>query len=190
MSETLADAIGFQQEHTALRYVTRAGELLESNGRLLAGPRQSGLGLVSRRSELRSLQQEILQLNQTLQQTEHKLQHLKNEIGEAEQLVETQATAHNQVSAELTEARIQRQAAGNRHKTLASQLETVQSEIVVAQEKLTIAEQRHAGKSRSTGQNERASRTTGKQISAKSAKDSTNREPTTGRILQSHRCQS
>ena len=144
--ETLADAIGFQQEHTALRYVTRAGELLESNGRLLAGPRQSGLGLVSRRSELRSLQQEILQLNQTLQQTEHKLQHLKNEIGEAEQLVETQATAHNQVSAELTEARIQRQAAGNRHKTLASQLETVQSEIVVAQEKLTIAEQRHAGK--------------------------------------------
>ncbi|MCP4194234.1 MAG: chromosome segregation protein SMC [Planctomycetaceae bacterium] len=141
--ETLTDAIGFQQKHTGLRYVTRSGELLESDGRLLAGPRQSGLGLVSRRSELRSLQQEILQLDQTLQQTEHKLKHLKNEIGDAEELVENRSTAHSQVTAELTEARIQRQAASERHKTLAKQLETVQQEMVVSQEKLTVANQRH-----------------------------------------------
>ena len=45
------------------RFVTRSGEVLEADGTMCGGPRQASGGLVSRRSELRSLRTQIQQDN-------------------------------------------------------------------------------------------------------------------------------
>ncbi|MBM99804.1 MAG: chromosome segregation protein SMC [Planctomycetaceae bacterium] len=141
--ETLSDALRLRQEHasSSLRFVTRSGELLQADGRLLAGPRQAGVGLVSRRSELRSLQQEIIELASQIRQSENKSEQLKSEIGEAEETVEDKSNAYNAAAADLTEARVQCRAAGDRHAILGEQLEGVSTELIQAQEKLNQAQQ-------------------------------------------------
>lgn len=140
--ETLSDALRLRHEHaSSLRFVTRTGELLEADGRLLAGPRQAGAGLVSRRSELRSLQQEIIELASQIRQSETKSEQLKSEIGEAEETVEGRSNAYNAAAADLTEARVQCHAAGDRHAILGEQLEGVSTELIQAQEKLDQAQQ-------------------------------------------------
>ena len=45
-----------------IRFVTLAGELLEPDGTLMVGPRLHATGLISRRSELRALREQIEQL--------------------------------------------------------------------------------------------------------------------------------
>jgi len=71
--ESLVDAVEFSRSLRApLRFVTRAGEVLERDGRLLIGHGEASLGLLSRRAELKSLQVEIDQLHEdvaALQQT-------------------------------------------------------------------------------------------------------------------------
>ncbi|MBX9580319.1 MAG: AAA family ATPase, partial [Gemmataceae bacterium] len=53
--DTLADARRLAVGLPGCRFVTPAGELLEPDGTLTAGPARSGAGLVSRKSELRDL---------------------------------------------------------------------------------------------------------------------------------------
>jgi len=58
--DSLADALELHQSGPAgWRYVTTAGELLEADGTLRAGPLTAAMGLLSRRSELEALVQQI-----------------------------------------------------------------------------------------------------------------------------------
>ncbi len=57
---TLADALTLAEgPGRGLRFVTERGELVEPDGTLYAGPRNSSTGLISRRSELRVLERQI-----------------------------------------------------------------------------------------------------------------------------------
>lgn len=55
------------------RFVTSGGEIVEADGTVFGGPRLSSGGIVSRRSELRSLQTQLHQLTQQEQLLEQKL---------------------------------------------------------------------------------------------------------------------
>ena len=133
--ETLADALRLQRETPApgLRFVMRSGELVEATGQLLAGPRQSALGLVSRRSELRSLQHEILQLEQDLVSAESEVTRLKTQIATAEQHVDQHADRYEQAATELMQARLATAKSRDRVQNLESQLEVLQRDIQEAE---------------------------------------------------------
>jgi chromosome segregation protein len=72
------------------RYVTAAGELLETDGRVLAGPAAeggvSGAGLIGRRSELRRLHNRIGQLDTTIAADQQTLAQLSDRAAHLETL--------------------------------------------------------------------------------------------------------
>ncbi|MFT3788048.1 MAG: hypothetical protein QM770_18065 [Tepidisphaeraceae bacterium] len=62
--ESLADAIALHREAPAgFRYVTPAGEVVETDGTLRTGPLGAAMGILSRRSELEALAQQISELD-------------------------------------------------------------------------------------------------------------------------------
>lgn len=59
IAEVLADARAFAAKKPGFRYVTRDGELLEADGTLTVGTHHSETGILSRKSELRELKQQL-----------------------------------------------------------------------------------------------------------------------------------
>ncbi|MDB5313837.1 MAG: smc 2 [Gemmataceae bacterium] len=59
LADTLADARQLAGSFPCHRFVTRAGELLEPDGTLSVGPPKVGTGIVSRKSELRELRDQL-----------------------------------------------------------------------------------------------------------------------------------
>ncbi len=69
--DTLATAVGFRKLSGAgLRFVTSSGELLENDGTIVVGPTGTSTGLISRRSELASAQQETKHYRYQLSEAE------------------------------------------------------------------------------------------------------------------------
>jgi chromosome segregation protein len=72
------------------RFVTETGEVLEADGRVLAGPAQAGgeTGLIGRRSELSSLNEQLQQIQAEVEADEQKLQELSDQATHAEQVAD------------------------------------------------------------------------------------------------------
>jgi len=84
--ETLADAVSLSQgEGRGQRFVTRSGQLLEADGALLVGPRRLSEGLVSRRSELRSLRGQIAEYDEQIARLEQEMHDLQARVDREEQ---------------------------------------------------------------------------------------------------------
>jgi chromosome segregation protein len=128
--ESLRDALRLRAlVPQKVRFVTRAGELLEADGRLLAGPRQATLGLVTRRSELRSLQLEILELEPQLQKTEERVAGLKSDITSCKQDVDLLTSRYDDAADTLMNARLATRSAAERVATLQQQRADVTSQL-------------------------------------------------------------
>ncbi len=86
--EDLAQALELRgQMPDGCRFVTRTGELLEADGRVLAGPLNGAAGgLISRRSELSLLQQQITELDAEISRDAQKLSELSDQAAHAEQV--------------------------------------------------------------------------------------------------------
>jgi len=123
--ESLSDALRLQAaDSRGVRFVTRAGEILEADGRLLAGPRQASLGLVSRRSELRSLQQEIASLEPQVTRAEQRIEQLKAQIQAAQEELDRRTTGYDEAASRLMEARLALRTATDRWQGLLQQQQT------------------------------------------------------------------
>ena len=114
----LATSIG-----RGLQFVSAAGDVIAPDGAVSIGPRVAASGLVSRRSELRALREELAKLDATIAADEHNLGLLEAEVHEHEQQLTTQA-------AELAEAH-DRQAA---QQSIVAQLDTRRAELTAQQE--------------------------------------------------------
>ncbi|MFO0903467.1 MAG: chromosome segregation protein SMC [Pirellulales bacterium] len=98
------------------RFVTRAGQVLERDGIVIAGPRQSAVGLISRRSELRDLRQRAAVLESQIAGGQREVLRLQENIDQQDVRVRTLATEHQQLAARLTEQHV-------RTRSLAEQLQ-------------------------------------------------------------------
>lgn len=78
--ETLGDALWMRERGGALRFVTRAGEVLEADGTLTVGPAPGAWGLVSRRSELRVLRQQVSEVERQVIERRQELQDLGRQV--------------------------------------------------------------------------------------------------------------
>lgn len=102
--KTLADATRLRQNKSQeVRYVTMDGEVIEADGTIIVGPKSSAAGLVSRRSELRSLSRELESLQSEIQTTEKGIEHLKKANTEDEQLVQKLIGQNTELSKKLAD---------------------------------------------------------------------------------------
>lgn len=66
----LAAALSLSNAHRTIRYVTLDGELLEPEGALSGGKRQGQVGIISRKSELKKIEEDLVHIRQTLEKLE------------------------------------------------------------------------------------------------------------------------
>ena len=104
--ENLAHAL--QLAHSVgrgLRYVALSGELLEPDGTLVVGPRNASSGLISRRSQLRALQSQLIDSQAAIDASQQNLAALAEQIAEKQKQVDQHNAEHRQAVDALAEIR-------------------------------------------------------------------------------------
>jgi len=131
--ESLAQALDLKRRHPRCRFVTLAGELVDVDGAVTAGPRQEAGGLISRRSELRLLKTQIADLDRQIKVVEQVISAVEDKIGQQLQSAEELTTANKQLGEEISENRVQLRSAEERLGSLAKEQETLSAERRAAQ---------------------------------------------------------
>jgi len=104
--DRLAYAIELSQNtRRNANFVTLAGEVLRSDGTLTAGPRQKTSGLVSRRSELRALRQQLQEFETHIAQAADQVAAAARQIEEQETRLQTRAVEHQRALDAVAEQR-------------------------------------------------------------------------------------
>ena len=129
---------------TGVQFVTRNGEMLAADGTLSVGPRQAATGLISRRSELRALRQQIQQLEVKIEQASEEVERLQTRIGDEEQAVTVLGEDHQRASDALSEQRLRLNASQQRDSQLSQQQTIFESELASAKSQFESASQRIA----------------------------------------------
>lgn len=127
--ETLADALALSKTvGKGLRFVTPKGEVLEADGTLVIGPAQAALGLISRRSELRALQREILDLQRRGAEFAEEITRLQENIDRQDRQHQLLAETCRQSDAALADQRVRTRALADRQQLLEQERQTIAGE--------------------------------------------------------------
>jgi chromosome segregation protein len=132
--ENLAAALAsFRREPAAgYGYVTLAGELLSADGTLVVGPRHTSSGLISRRSELRALREQLAELEGRVQQAETAVLRLDQQIVKDQEQAEALAAEHARAADALAQHQHKITAAEERQSQLARQRPALEAELTAA----------------------------------------------------------
>jgi chromosome segregation protein len=145
--DTLANALHYSNDiGRGLNFITVAGEVVGPDGTLLIGTHQSTTGLLSRRSELRAIHEEITKLHQQHEQASKQCQDLEASIA-AEERTALQLTAeHTHLTEQSNEVRLQTESAQNRRKQCADRLQELanQRDMALHQTESTTSELLHS----------------------------------------------
>ncbi len=87
------------------RFVTLQGELLEDDGTLFAGTVRSETALLTRRSELRRLKNDLLRLDRTIADGERQLADVSQSLKGVERIIETATSEKQELADRLAHAR-------------------------------------------------------------------------------------
>ena len=87
------------------RFVTLQGELLEDDGTLFAGTVRSETALLTRRSELRRLKNDLLRLDRTIADGERQLADVSQSLKGVERVIETATSEKQELADRLAHAR-------------------------------------------------------------------------------------
>jgi len=122
-----------------LNYVTVVGEVVAADGTFIVGPRQSTTGLLSRRSELRALVDEINEMESEAKQQEASCANLEAAIFENEEVRQRLAANHKQQTAMLAKVQLQFAAMRERADQANRQHTTAAAEFSAADKDATVA---------------------------------------------------
>lgn len=101
--KSLEDALNCHVRST--RLITLQGDLIDPDGVLIAGPRSSAVGLVSRRSELRVLKREAAELDQDIIERVAQLQKCEQDCKRLEKQSQTFLNEHSEIATKLSDHR-------------------------------------------------------------------------------------
>ena len=147
---TLADALALSKTvGRGLRFVTAKSEVLEADGTLLIGPAQASLGLVSRRSELRALQREMLDLQSRIAQFTEEITRLQENVDRQQRQHQLLGDTCRQADAALADQRVRTRTAEDRQQLLEQERQTV-----AAERQSSLAEHETAQRERDEGRRE------------------------------------
>ena len=105
--EKLEHALQLAGDHGhAVHFVTLAGELRQTDGTLVVGPRQGASGLISRRSQLRELNEQLADLDGRIVAAETAADEMQARIREQQEAVGHHAAAHRQAEEVLADHRM------------------------------------------------------------------------------------
>ncbi len=128
--ETLADARRLAQgAGQGLNFVTLAGERLTASGTITVGPRQTATGLISRRSELRSLQATTEQLATKITAMTAEVTILNQGVKTGAQRVKELTTQYEESARQLRDQQLITSSAEQRQHVLDEQIDRLQAEI-------------------------------------------------------------
>ena len=138
--ETLNDALRLSKEFPHHRFVTKQEDVVDYDGTVSAGPRQSGSGIVSRRSELRTLRVELIELQTQSEQADADLIALQEACDTCGKSVEQAANAAEALQGELTACHLRTQAAKERVENLSNRQHNLQKQRDAANDRRTACE--------------------------------------------------
>ena len=131
---TLADALRLHAvAPPGTRFVTEAGEVLEAGGIVVAGPRPTAVGLVSRKSELRAVGEELAVVEKQVSDVQDHLHHLRTLIKEQEEEQRDRIKATDQTRQSLAEVRVLLRSLAERQRKLAQQADVAEHERLQAE---------------------------------------------------------
>lgn len=123
------------------RFVAATGELVETDGCVIVGPRSAVAGLVSRRNELRELQLYIAELEGTVEQAQKRFGELHELVEQKDRVVKQLQDEHAQCTTELAGCRLRKQSALDRHSALEIQHGSLVAEHNAAQHQHSTTQQ-------------------------------------------------
>ncbi len=127
--KTLSDAVRLRSQYPGqARFVTLPGELLETDGTLIAGPGTNAIGLVSRRSELRALHREIHQLTAEIRDLGEHVDQLTSTRDDLDKSVQSLLGKNTGIARQLTDEAAMARSLQSQLDTLNAQQKTVQAE--------------------------------------------------------------
>lgn len=128
--KTLKDGLELQvQSARKARFVTLTGELVEADGTIIAGPRSRSGGLVSRRSELRSLKAQIERLDRQVEEEHLGVVQLQESVAGQESEVQRYIDEHGELAAALADHRLMASSLDQKLQTGREQCELVVAEL-------------------------------------------------------------
>lgn len=153
--ETLEQARQWSQHCPGQCWITRTGEMLTDEGFVSLGPEHQEHGFLSRKSELRELRQQVLELDSAVLECEQEINSLRSLLSrhasqeeQAEQVLQVQSEELATVRTRLQQKRLQGQDLAEevrigQHEihSLDEELTRLTYEEVVASERATLAEQ-------------------------------------------------
>ncbi len=148
--ENLKLALELADRSPGLSFVTLGGEFLDADGTLTVGPRHESTGLISRRSQLRALGEQLTELQTDMERCDAELARLDSVHRQAEIAVATARELRQQAADALAAHRFrirgaeqQREQFAEQHGGLAGELEAARSQHQTATARLAeVAERR------------------------------------------------
>lgn len=127
--ETLTDAMQYNRSVSVpLKFVTRDGQLIDRDGRVVAGKAKSAIGLLSRRAELRELNVDLSGLEQEIERGEQASRTLQATMEKNQSNADELAARNAQLKELAAESRLRLEAAEHRKDELTSQLTAAEAE--------------------------------------------------------------
>ncbi|MCC6126215.1 MAG: AAA family ATPase [Pirellulales bacterium] len=116
----------------SINFVTLAGELLEADGTLHVGPRHTASGIISRRSELRALKAQLIEIENAAAEIDADLHRLEDEIARRKQALASRQAEHQRAIEAIAEMRLAVNTAEQRRLQLDEQFSQQQTELDAA----------------------------------------------------------
>ncbi|MDO4587055.1 MAG: chromosome segregation protein SMC [Planctomycetia bacterium] len=128
--ESIAHAKALYRESDGrTNFLTVSGECLASDGTLIVGPSHGSLGLITRRSELRSLSEQLTQLEQQLTRKDISIELLKKELQKVDEQFEKANLEQRKAAQELENLRLQKTATEERDQQTQVYYQQLENEI-------------------------------------------------------------
>jgi chromosome segregation protein len=123
-----------------LEFVTSDGELLSADGTLIVGPRQATTGVLSRRSELRACNEQVLELERQLAHQSAVQGRLEQDRTEQEAIVASSLAEYTAIAGTLAECRQQTTAARLQLDRIVEELQRIDEETRQTEERIAALE--------------------------------------------------
>ncbi len=127
--EDLSTALRLRDSGRNIRLVTRNGDVIETDGVISVAGIDTTMGIVSRRSEIRALGQEVLQLEQQIEIVQQEIDRRQAEAFQFDKTQQRLSAEHKEAYAVLSQSRVQTELAENRFNEADQQRDGLQAEL-------------------------------------------------------------